>query len=377
VETIRKPVFKIVYDGKDITADVTDHVLSINYTDNDEKEADEIEISFEDVDALWRNSWYPEKGSTLKVAIGYDDGITVDCGTFDIDEITLSGPPDVVSIRGIAAGFKKSMRTKKSKAFENQTLRQIAQAIARENSLTLVGTIADIKFTRVTQDREKDLSFLARIASEYGYLFSVRSNQLIFTSQVEIEGGQPVLNIDRAELRSYSIKDKTSETYKDAQVKYHNPGDGKVKEAKVDTVSNADGVTYKQIASEDTLEVRTKAETPAQADAKAAAALHRKNSRQREGTLAMEGNPLLVAGNNFMLTGLGELAGKYYIKKSSHTITKGSGYDTSIEIKQINAATQSQKSKAPTVKSGKTPKYEVQNLTNKDEVNYKQITPAQ
>jgi phage protein D len=269
VETIRKPVFKIIYDGKDITADVTDHVLSISYTDNDEKEADEIEITLEDVDALWRNSWYPQKGSTLKVAIGYDDGITVDCGTFDIDEITLSGPPDVIAIRGIAAGFKKSMRTKKSKAFENQTLRQIAESIARDNSLTLVGTIANIKFARVTQDREKDLSFLARIASEYGYLFSVRSNQLIFTSQVEIEGGQPVLSIDRAELRSYSIKDKTSETYKDAQVKYHNPDDGKVKEAKVDTVSNADGVTYKQISSEDTLEVRTKAETPAQANARA------------------------------------------------------------------------------------------------------------
>jgi hypothetical protein len=91
----------------------------------------------------------------------------------------------------------------------------------------------------------------------------------------------------------------------------------------------------------------------------------------------MEGNPLLVAGNNFTLTGLGELAGKYYIKKSSHTISKGSGYDTSVEIKQINAASQAQKSKASSVQSGKAPKYEVQNLTNKDEVTYKQITPAQ
>jgi phage protein D len=373
VEAIRKPAFKIVYNNKDITADVSANVLSIAYTDNDEKEADEIDLSFEDVDGLWRNSWYPVKGSTIKLSIGYNDGALVDCGTFDIDEVTIQGPPDTINIRGIATGFKKAMRTKKSRGFENQTLRQIAQAIARDNGLTIVGTIADIKFVRVTQNREKDLSFLARIADEYGYLFSVRESKLIFTSRVDIENGQPVLSIDRGELRSYSIKDKTSETYKGATAKYHNPGDGKVKEAKVNTLSNADNVTYKQIATDDTLEVRTKAETPAQADAKASAALHKKNSEQRTGTLAVEGAPSLVAGNCFTLTGLGETSGKYYIKKSSHRIDKGSGYTTQVEIKQINAAAAAQKSKQ--TQAPKASKYQVQTLSNRDAVTFNQIIP--
>jgi uncharacterized protein len=376
LETIRKAKFKVVYDGKDITQDISANILSVSYTDNDEKEADEIDITVEDVDAFWRNSWYPQKGSKISLSMGYEeDGILVDCGTFEIDEVTLGGPPDQITIKAIAAGFKKGMRTKKSKSFENQTLKQIAQYVAAQNSLTLVGTIANIKFTRVTQNREKDLSFLARIASEYGYLFSVRDTQLIFTSVFEIEAGQPVLTLDRSQLRSYSIKDKTSETYKDVNVAYHNPGDGKVKSAKVNTLSNADNVTYKQIASEDTLEIRSKAETPAQADTKAKAAMHRKNSDQRTGTLNVEGSPLLVAGNNFNLTGLGELSGKYYIKKSAHRFDKGSGYTTSVEIKQISGATAAQKSKQTTAKASKT-NYEVQNLTNKDAVTYKQITPA-
>lgn len=376
MEKIRQAKFKIVYDGRDITQDISANVLSVSYTDNDSKEADEIDISVEDVEALWRNSWYPQKGSTISLSMGYEeDGILVDCGTFEIDEISIQGPPDTINIKAIAAGFKKGMRTKKSKSFENQTLRQIAQFVASQNGLTLVGTIANIKFTRVTQNREKDLSFLARIAHEYGYLFSVRDNKLIFTSVFEIEAGQPVLTIDRSELRGYSIKDKTSETYKEVSVQYHNPGDGEVKGAKVQTLSNADNVTYKQIASEDTLEVRTKAETPAQADAKAKAASHYKNSNQRTGNLSMEGSPLLVAGNNFTLTGLGELSGKYYIKKSSHRFDKGSGYTTSVEIKQISGATAAQKSKPTTPKTTKT-SYEVENLTNKDNVTYKQITPA-
>lgn len=353
-------------------------VTALSYTDNDEKEADEVTITCEDVDGLWRNSWYPVKGSTLQLSIGFeDDAILVDCGKFEIDESTLSGPPDQISIKAIAAGFKKGMRTKKSKSFESQTLRQIAQYIATQNGLILMGEIANINFTRVTQYRERDLSFLARIAQEYGYLFSVRDSKLIFTSAVNLEAGQPVLTIDRSQLRAYSTKDKTSETYNAANVKYHNPGDGKVKEAKVETLNNADNVTYKQIASNDSLEIRTKAETPAQADAKGKAALHRKNSDQRTGTVTMEGSPLILAGNSFTLTGLGEMSGKYYVKKSTHNIDKGSGYVTTAEVKQISAATASQKGSQPQAKGTGTTKYQVENLTNKDAVTYKQITPAQ
>lgn len=376
MEKIRVPKFKIVYDNRDITEDISPNVLSLSYTDNDSKEADEIDITVEDVDALWRNSWYPQKGSKISLSIGYEiDAVLLDFGTFEVDEVSLSGPPDTIQIKAIAAGFKKGMRTKKSKSFENQTLRQIAQYVAAQNGLTLVGTIANVKFTRVSQNREKDLSFLARIAHEYGYLFSVRDTQLIFTSVFEIEAGQPVRTIDRSQLRSYNIKDKTSETYKAVNVAYHNPQDGAVKTARVDTLSNRDNVTYKQIASEDTLEMRSKAETPAQADEKAKAAIHYKNSDQRTGSLNMEGEPLLVAGNNFMLTGLGELSGKYYITKSSHRLDKGSGYTTGVEIKQISAATAAQKTKQGTPQPNKTT-YEVENLTNKDQVTYKQITPA-
>lgn len=374
METVRKSKFKVVYDGKDITQDITANVTGLTYSDNSEKEADDIEISIEDVEAFWRNSWYPTKGSKISLSIGYDtDTLLVDCGTFEIDEITISGPPDVISIKAIAAGFKGGIRTKKSKSFENQTLKQIAQYVANQNGLTLVGKIANVNFTRVTQNRESDVSFLARVALEYGYLFSIRDKQMIFTSMTEIENGQPVLSIDRSQLSRYSIKDKTSETYQAANVSYHNPGDGKIKGATVQTLSNKDDVTYKQIASNDTLAVRTKAETPAQADAKASAALHYKNSNQREGTLSMEGSPLMLAGNNFMLTGLGELSGKYYIKKSTHRIEKGGGYTTTIDIKQISAATSAQKStQGTTVSSGK---FTVKNLSNKDQITYKEITP--
>ena len=79
----------------------------------------------------------------------------------------------------------------------------------------------------------------------------------------------------------------------------------------------------------------TKAENKQQAEKKAQAALHRANSRQQEGSISLEGQPLLVAGNNFELTGLGQLSGKYHIEKSTHKISATGGYTTDLEIKRV------------------------------------------
>jgi uncharacterized protein len=369
---VRAARFKLLYNSVDITNDITKYATSIVYTDNDEGESDQVEVSLEDVDALWRNNWYPTKGDKLTLSIGFnDDDTLVNCGSFDIDEIALNGLPDVVTIRAIAAGIKKAIRTKNSKSFENQSLRQIANYIAIKNKLTLIGNIGNIQFERVTQHREKDLSFLRRISMEYGYLFSVRDNQLIFTSVFEIEAGKVVLEIDRSEIRTYNLKDKTGETYKGANVKYHNPVDNSVKKATVLTLSNKDDVTYKQISTEDTIEIRTKAETPAQADLKANAALHKHNSTQQEGSISIEGNPIFVAGNNFLLTGFGVISGKYYIKKSVHKIDKAGGYVTSGDIKrtQVTATTNQSGVKSQSKNSA----FTVTNLTNRDQISFKQI----
>lgn len=373
-EFVRKAKFKLLYNNVDITSDITKYGISISYTDNDEGESDAVDVTLEDVDALWRNSWYPHKGAALALSIGFnDDDKLIDCGTFEIDEIAMQGPPDTVTIKALAAGITKAMRTKRTHAFENQTLRQIATYIALKNKLTLIGSIADIRFERVTQYREKDLSFLRRISMDYGYLFSVRDKKLIFTHSLEIEAGDSVASIDRIDIKGYSLKDKTSETYKAANVKYHDPNKGDVQQTKVEVLSNADNVTYKQISTEDTIEIHSKAETATQAEEKAKSALHLKNSTQQEGSLSLEGNPILVAGNNFLLTGFGVVSGKYYIRKSAHKIDKAGGYVTTIDVKRTETtAAINQTPKTP----AKAPEFGVVDLTNKDNVSFRQIIPV-
>lgn len=350
--TPRSPKFVVQYDGVDISEDISKHVLSITYTDKVEGESDELEITLEDSDGRWRSDWYPEKGSKISVQIGYADSELVDCGSFEIDDIELSGPPDVVSIRALAAGIKGKLRTKRSSAHEKKTLKQIAEAIASKNGLSVTGEIDDITIDRVTQHRETDLGFLKRISAEYGHVFSVRDKQLVFTTIFKLEEGEAKATVDRQDISRYSLRDKTDETYKDAEVKYHNPVEKKVVDTKynVETKTNAEGVTYKEISKGDTLVINTKAENKQQADKKAKAALHKANSRTCEGSLSMEGNPILLAGNNFTLTGMGAFSGKFHIEKSTHRIDRGSGYITELDIKRIGAVS-AEKKKAKPIKS--------------------------
>ncbi len=128
---------QVLYNGVNISDDITSHLTGLRYVDNVHGKSDEIEIDLEDSDAKWRNEWYPKKKDLLTVSIGPDKDSAFDCGVFWIDEIEGSGPPDIITIRGLATGPKGTLSTKKSYAHEGKTLREIAQTIAGNNGLVI------------------------------------------------------------------------------------------------------------------------------------------------------------------------------------------------------------------------------------------------
>jgi phage protein D len=333
------PKFTVLYNSKNITSDISKHMLSLSYNDKTEGESDEIEIELEDVDLKWQNSWYPEKGAKLTVTIE-----SLKCGVFEIDEIQLSGPPDVVTIRGMATGIVNSLRTKKSDAHENKTLKQIYEKVAAKNNLTIQGEIPEITFGRITQNKENDLAFLKRISQEYGVLFAVRDNIITFTSIYDVEKRNVSFSADKSQIKSYSLTDKADGMIKTASVK------SKSAKKNEPVTANLDFEKYKQEqgyssdtpVNQDSGVTHTKAENKQQAEAKAKAIMHLSAGNQLEGSIEMQGTVLAIAGNNFQLTGLGKLSGKYHIKSSSHKIDKSSGYTVGLEIKRLNLPEKSQ-----------------------------------
>lgn len=329
-QPVRQPVWIIEYEKKDISAAIAPYVLQVTYTDNLVGESDELEINIEDRDHRWKNAWAPGKGDKISLKIGYLGEKLLPCGDFQVDEIEYNGPPDTVSIRCLAAGVNQSLRTKNSKAFEGVTLKRIAEDVASGHGLTLTGSVPEIRIERITQNQEKDLSFLKRLAEGYGYVFSVRGSQLIWHELAQLDHGGTVATIQRTGLvGSYTLRTKTSQVYRGCQVSYHDP----VKKKLITHTFPAAGIT-----TGDVLKLTERCENKAQAEAKAKAALRNSNGRQVEGNIPVQGDQRLVAGLNVTLSGWGVLDGGYQVLKSRHTMERGGGYRTDIEVSTTSAA---------------------------------------
>ena len=318
-----KPYFKIEYNNKDITKDVSKYVTNIEYTDFESGESDEINITFEDSVQLWQGAWIPTKGDALRVFIGYVGEKLLNCGIFEIDEIEYSAPPDSIIVKGLATGIKKAFRQNNSVAYENKTLKQIANEIAKKHNLNLIGEVDEIKVERITQNQERDLQFLYRLAEQYGYIFKIAENNLVFYKTEKLLNANSAKVLYRNEITRLNLTEKTSKNYKAVTVSYHNPKTGKNITA---TAKNTN------VVKGDTLKINERCENKQQALLKAKAALNKGNNAI-EGTIDLVGNPYLVAGLNIELKNFAHFSGKYHITQVRHTIDKSNGYCTSLEVK--------------------------------------------
>ena len=318
-----KPIFKIEYNQKDITTDVSNQVLNIEYTDFEHGQSDEITITFEDTQKLWQGSWIPSKGDSLRVFIGYEGEKLLNCGIFEIDEIEFATPPDILTVKALATGITKALRQNNSVAYENKTLKQIASEIAQKHGLTLVGEIEDVRVERITQNQERDLTFLKKLAEQYGYIFKIAEGNLVFYKTEKLTGADAAKILYRTDLSRISLTEKTSKNYKSVTVSYHNPKTGKKITA---TAKN------EKCVKGDTLKITERCENKQQALLKAKAALAKGNNTI-EGSIDLVGNPNLIAGLNVELKDLGYFSGKYHITQTRHFIDRTSGYGTSLEVK--------------------------------------------
>jgi uncharacterized protein len=335
---VEAATIKVLYNGKNISADISNSLLSLTYTDKTQGESDELDIALEDSSKLWQFDWFPDKGATITAYINDGNGSTLNCGSFQLDEIEQAGSidGDFITFKCIAAGITKGVRTKNNSAHQQKTLREIANTIAAKHGFKVEGNIANITLGYATQHQETDLQFLKRLALEFGYVFSLRDNTIFFSSIYDLEERKGVLVLKRQDLISYSITDKTANTYKHARVKHHSPALRKTIEYKRTETNNVN-----HDVKSDTLELLGRVENEGQAELKSKAALHKKNSHQQEGSFSIPGNVLVVAGNNVELTGLGRLSGFYHVVSSEHAVTKDGGYQTGGTIKRLGLATQS------------------------------------
>ena len=342
----------VSFDGVDISDQINENLLSLSYTDNEEDEADDVQIKLEDHAKLWLGRWLNDtmqaaaygiksgtKGLTISAGVKQykSDGkiVSADFGLFELDQLKASGPPSNILIKGTSLPYTNGIRTEeRDKNWENYTLKRIGQEIASKGGLGfLYDCPSDPSYSRVEQAKQTDIAFLQQLCHDNGFSLKISGLRLIIFDQARYEAMNAVTTIKWMDgtYTKYNLDTQDGDTHYDqCTVTYYDAKIGK----KYEATANADD--YDAEAKEHTVCTITNRKVGSDAEAKELASkilrLHNKYERKCDFTLL--GNPMLGAGLTITLQGFGLWDDKYIIKTCKHDISSN-GYTTKITLRTI------------------------------------------
>lgn len=237
-----KPMFRIVADGKDITALINDRLLLLRTSDKPGMESDEFELRIDDRDQAVT---LPTRGARIEVYLGYVSQALTRLGRYTVDEIDVSGPPDTLVIRGKASDMRGSGKTVRSGSWENVPLQQIVRDVAARNGWQPVCPV-QTKVPRVDQLNESDYNFITRLAKQYDCTAKLADGKLLVMPR---QGGQtasgknlaPVL-LTRADLSRYQFRLGDRNTQKAVRTKHQDKKTGALKVVELGNDESPDGL---------------------------------------------------------------------------------------------------------------------------------------
>lgn len=310
-----KPQIKVEANGKDITDTINQDASKVSFHDEDGTVADEIKLTIE---GEFKRPKYKDE---LKLWIGTEKEMMY-CGLFSVQKsVSKSGNSNCIEVSATAVDFSGELKVKRSKSYENISIKQVAGQIAKRHELTLKSDFDDIYIIHLEQTDESDLHFLKRIASDYNGLFAIKNNSLIFKKKMKGNKKSeelPRYVLKKSEDTNISIEGTNKELYGSCTASWWD-----TKESKQKSVTVGSGEPVKHI--------KDSFESMADAKAKAEATLQKANSKTKVGTIDTAGFTV-YAGGILVVEGTLEDDGEYHIKTVDHDLTSESGWNITLDI---------------------------------------------
>ena len=325
------PAVELLYNGRDVTADLSPYLMSATYTDRLSGEADDLDVELASPsvrDTRWLADWYPDKGVTLQMRYGYRDRLLGDTGEMEVDEIEIAAPPLSVRIRALSAGITRQARTRLGKAYENKRLSEIVDIVAKRMGAKRAGRIdPDPLLDRVTQYQEGDWAFLRRLLAEYGYTIKLTENNktLAVARADHLAEQDDVAVLAPAIITAWRYRDKISDVPQKVEVKHHDTQSA--------LVYGKDAATG-EVKPADVRRIHRRARSPEDAAAQAEGEAERHAVDKTALELSLPGDPALVAGSIVRLEGFARLDGRYLIVEARHSISS-TGYTTDLQTRRL------------------------------------------
>lgn len=321
------PAFRIEANRSDITATIRDRFRSLVITDNAGIQSDSLTITLAD-NVPDQPIMIPNTGAELAVWIGYDRQ-AVKMGLFIVDEVEISGPPNMMMIRANAApqeqtpAAKTPLQTQKWRSWDaGTTLGDMVATIAQEHGMdpAVPVALANQKLPHYDQIAESDINLLTRAAKNYDAVVKPANGKLLLTKKAASEtvSGNPLpaVAVNAIELTDWSVTIAERESYNTVTATWY---DQDAAEEKSVTVGEGEPVKAMRHSYKN------------EAEAKAAASAELGSRARGKSTLSftMPGRTDLIAESRLKLSGLRPgINQEWLVTKVSHTID-ASGYKVS------------------------------------------------
>lgn len=322
--------WRVTLDGADLTNRLRPRLISLSLSETRGDEADQLDIVLDDSDG---GLAIPKEGAVLTLEIGWKQGRDViigmiNKGSFKVDDVSHSGPPDQITIKARAADFTSEIRNRRAQNWKDTTLGAVLTDVAGRNGLTanIAPALASIALPSISQSRESDIAFLRRLGRENDAVATVKDGRLIFAPKGAgiTASGQPLphLTITRASGDRHNWARQKRDGQEGVSASWH---DRKGAKKKSFTVGKKDGAK------------KLRKTYPDEASAKRAAVAERDRLKRAPATLDMKlalGRPDACPECRVTASGFkDEIDGTtWLIASANHRLDKGGGYATEIKM---------------------------------------------
>lgn len=337
----RRSYIRIIYEGKDITGDLTPYLKSASYTDNLDKGDS---ASFTLLGDKWIEEWPILKGDKFEMEIilidwaHEGDNRSLKCGKFVVDDLSFAGVPDTMTISGTSIDISRGLKSlKRDATWENISLKEIAQEIADKNSLTLFYDFEkDVIYDKVDQVKESDSHLLHRLAEVEGLRMKIIESKIIIFDESKYESLEPVVSFERSELMNYDLQCDDLDVYDACEITYYDPILGEQLKGRFEAPANSlykartGKILYKNMDT--AVPGATKEIKERSLNERAKKLLRSNNRNETKIKIEAMGSIEYNAGLTMAINGFGNYTGTYLIDSVEHNLE--GGYRCSISGKR-------------------------------------------
>lgn len=253
------------------------------------------------------------------------------CGTFELDNVGISGPPNTVTLSATSLSYESAIRkTKKTRSWNSTTLKDIARTIAAAGGYECMYLSAYVPWYKyIVQNNLSDIAFLSDRATAAGILLKVTDGIIVLYDQQDALEQEPIKTVTYGDgsYTDYEFESSLAMTgYASCHVSYEDDS-GNTYEA---TFTPETGFSEGEVLEISSEPVSSNAEALELAKRR----LRAENKGEMTGRLKMTGDPQLQAGLNVEVSGWGDFDGKWTIEKAVHSVSNN-GYTTDIDISKV------------------------------------------